>query len=126
MPKPRKSGQVSPTPLDAKQQALLKEQEKVRAQMEKLTVFVEKAPEMKKQAEERRRAQIVERASRGSRRIDTPVLLDRYDSVLAAPSPRPAKRRGTLKAKKRQDRLTFFTLLVALLVLSFWVWTVWR
>jgi hypothetical protein len=125
MPKPKRRKGASPTPIDARQKDLVAQQEAVNAQMQQLKALIDKAPGLKKQALERQREELISRAAAGSRRIDTPTLLDkRYDAVVAMPGARP--RRRALKSEQRQARLTFFGLLIALLVLSLWVWSIWH
>jgi hypothetical protein len=121
-PRPRKT---SGTPIDARQAALQQQEEKLRQDMQRLKSFVEKAPEMKKAAEERRREELISRASAGSHRIDTPRLLDRrFEVVVSSAEPRPRGR--SLKKEQRQQRITFFSLLIALLLLAFWLFSIWR
>lgn len=125
MPKPkqRAAAPKSPTVLDNQQQALTAQQEAVKAQVQKLEALIQKAPVLKKKALERQREELITRASAGSRRIDTPTLVDtRYDASIAMQGPRP--RRRSLKVEQRQARMTFFGLLVALLLLSLWVWSI--
>ncbi len=116
--KPKRANGNSPTPIDAQKQALREQEAKVAAKVQRLASFVEGAPELKKQREEERRIELIRQRSKGGRRLDVATLVDSRHPDMIGHS-----KRGRLKAEKRQERITFFGLLIALLLLTFWVWT---
>lgn len=109
---PRKKGAApGGTPLTAKQRALLEEEQKIKAQMERCARFVEDAPIIaaKRQREQRdellRRAATMHTGGGSTRVVDRRFELDAHVAA-------PAQRRT--RAERRQGRLMFFVLLLAL------------
>jgi hypothetical protein len=118
--KPKRSNGSSGTTIDAQKEALREREEKVAAKVQKLASFVEGAPELKKQREAQRRVELEKQRAKGGQRLDVATLVDIHRPDLPVTT---RSSRGRLKAEKRQERITFFGLLIALLVLAFWVWT---
>ena len=117
--RPSKSGD----PLDARQQQLLEEQEKIRERVEQLNQVIADAPRI---AEERARARrdelLTDRSTRAHHRLNSTTLADtRYD-----PFPRRSTPRRPLKAERRQTRLIFCALLVVLAVLVVFLLNIWH
>ena len=119
MGRPRRKNQDSP--IGNKQKALAEQEEKLRRRMEELQQIIKDAPAMAKEAEKRRKQDLVIRASGPTRRAESPGSLfdKRYDAnVMSAP-----RRRGNsrLRAEQQAARLKFFgmcaLLLFALLML---------
>jgi hypothetical protein len=116
--RPQRSGK-SNTPLDAKQRALIQQQELLRAKMERLQRLIDEAPRLAEQEEKKRREELVAQTARRSRRRDVPVLSDgRFELHAAVSAARPSRK--TLKAEKRAARLKFFAL--ALVLAGFLAW----
>lgn len=112
------------TSLDAKQEALLQEQERLRRKMQRLERMLEEAPRLQEQVRKQRREQFVSRPMRASDRVDAPILSDKRYNVSASMS--QPRRRRAMRAEQRQARLTFFGLFCGLLLLLVWVYSVWR
>ena len=122
----RRPSKASSTPLDERQQKLLKEQEEVRQRMEQCNRVIEEAPRIKA---ERARAQrdelLIDRSTRAHHRLNSTTLADtRFDQY---PGRSPGRtRRRPLKAERRQTRLIFFGLLLFLAILVLWLLSVWH
>lgn len=117
----------SATPLDAKQRALLDQQEKLRVKMEKLQRMIQEAPQRAEAQEKIRREELLARSSQNSPRSRSRALEDkRHNATLAEPFPaiRRQKRRP-LRSEQRQARLIFFALLLGLALVLVWLWSVW-
>jgi len=119
MGRPRRKGQDSP--IDNKQKALAEQEEKLRRKMQELQQLIQDAPGVAKEAENRRRQDLVIRASQPSRRAESPnTLFDkRYDVSFAAP-----RRRGkSLRAEQQEQRLKALVLCVVLIICLLVIWT---
>ena len=112
MGRPRRKGQDSP--IGNKQRALAEQEEKVRRKMEELQQLIKDAPLLAKEAEKRRKQELVIRASQPARPAESPNSLfdKRYDANVM-PRRRP---RTSLRAEQRAARLKFFALFALLLV----------
>lgn len=105
------------TPLDARQRELVEEEERLRAQMERLQRWIERVPEIAEQEEKKKRQEIVRRASQGARRVDAATLLDkRYEVSAVAQRPR-----RHLKAERQEARLKFMVLCVIFVGFIIWL-----
>ncbi|MGB8170867.1 MAG: hypothetical protein WCF18_25405 [Chthoniobacteraceae bacterium] len=108
---PKKSAPAKATPLTAKQRALLEEEQRVKAEMERCTRFVKDAPERARKIQREQRDELIRRASTMHRGGGTTKVVDRrfeIDANVAAPVHRKTR------AERRQGRLMFFILLLAL------------
>jgi hypothetical protein len=112
MGRPRRKSQDSP--IGNKQRALAEQEEKLRRKMEELQQLIKDAPAMAKEAEKRRKQDLVIRASQPTRPAESPNSLfdKRYDANVI-PRRRP---RTSLRAERQAARLKFFALCAALLV----------
>lgn len=108
---PRKAAGPGATPLTAKQRALLEEEERVRAEMERCARIVKEAPEIAAKRQREQRDELVRRASNIHRGGGTTRVVDRRFELDAHVST-PAQRRT--RAERRQGRLMFFILLLTL------------
>jgi len=113
----------SATSLDEKQKVLLEQQESLRQKMERLERLIEEAPRRAEREEKKRREELMARAASRPRRAEASVLTDRryelheLQATLAAPRPS----RKSLKAEKRQAKLTFFALALVLTLVLLWL-----
>jgi sensor c-di-GMP phosphodiesterase-like protein len=111
----------SSTSLDAKQRALMEEQERLRKRIGDLQSKLEGIPKMRADAQRRRREEL-SRTVRGSRRNADTVPDPRHNvSTTAAP-----RRRRALKSERRQAQVTFLGLFFGLLLLLAWLYSIWR
>ena len=113
MGRPQRRNQDSP--IGNRQKALAEQEEKLRRKMEELQQIIKDAPAMKREAEKRRKQELVIRASQPTRPAESPNSLfdKRYDAIAAAPRRRP---RASLRAEQRAARLKFFALCAALAI----------
>ena len=118
MGRPRRRSQDSP--IHNKQKALSEQEEKVRRRMQELEQLIQRAPEAAREAEDRRRQELVIRASQPTRRAESPNSLfdKRYDANVM-----PRGRTKSLRAEKQAARLKFFMLcaLFFLCLLVIWI-----
>lgn len=108
---PRKGTKTAASPLTAKQRALHEEEQKVKAQMERYSKFVEDAPERAAKMQRDQRDELLRRAATMHTGGGSTRVIDRrfeLEATVAA----PVQRR--MRAERRQGRLMFFVLLLAL------------
>ena len=108
--KPAKSAAPGGTPLTARQRALLEEEQRVKAEMERCAKFVEEAPKLADKIQREQRDELLRRAAM-THKSARPALIDRR-TTLEANVAAPAQRR--MRAERRQGRLMFFVLLLTL------------
>ena len=110
----------SPTPLDEKARALAEAQAKLEAEIARQQQVIQEAPQRAKELEERRRNELINRASRTEARPGSRVALpDRRFSELNVAV--PTKTKG-LRSERRRGRLMFFVLLLTLSGLVYWLY----
>jgi len=114
----------SRTPIDAKQQALFEQQEKVRQKMERLQRLIDEAPKIARENEKKRQEQLVVQSSRRhARHTDVPVLQDKRFELQATVMPARRSRKA-LKAERRARQLIFITLFFVLVLVVVWIWKI--
>ena len=97
--------------MTAKQRALLEEEQRVKAEMERCTKFVEEAPKLADKIHREQRDELLRRAAMTHKSARPASLIDRR-TTLEANVAAPIQRR--MRAERRQGRLMFFVLLLAL------------
>ncbi len=113
--KPNKS-----TPLDEKARALAETQAKLEAEIARQQRVIQEAPQRAKEIQQRRRDELINRASRTEARPGSRAALpDRRFSELNVVA--PARQRG-LRSERRRGRLMFFVLFVTLCGLVYWLY----
>ncbi|HEY3602919.1 MAG TPA: hypothetical protein VGK72_13280 [Chthoniobacterales bacterium] len=111
----------SDTPLDHKQQELARLEQNLRRQMEDLQRMIEDAPRVAEEISRREREELLQRASEGRERLDVSIALnDKRFSETIRSSPR---RRRALRKERREGRLLFVVLVIALAVAVLWIAT---
>jgi hypothetical protein len=108
---PKKRAATTGTTLTAKQRALLEEEQRVKAEMERCARFVEDAPKRAAELQREQREELLRRAATTHKGIGSTKIIDRR-VALEANVAAPAQRR--MRAERRQGRLMFFILLLAL------------
>ena len=108
------------TPLNQKQEELALEESKLREEMLKLERMIAEAPRLAEETSRRQREEILQRASEGRSRLDVSTALQdkRYGDDVHG-----RRRRGSLRKEKREGRLLFLVLLIALVVAIIWLAT---
>ena len=109
----RRSG----TALDHKQEELSRRESELRGEMEKLERMIADAPRVAQEVERRQREELLMRASQGGSRLDVSLALQdkRYGG---GGSSRP---RGALRKERREGRIIFAVLVVAVLAAAIWL-----
>jgi septal ring factor EnvC (AmiA/AmiB activator) len=107
----------STTTLDQTKQQLAQQEVELRDQVQKLEKMIADAPRVAEEVGRRQREELLERASEGRNRLDVSIALQdkRYGD---ADSGRP---RGSLRKEKREGRIVFLLLLVALAGAVIWL-----
>jgi hypothetical protein len=116
----RKEPAAAATPLTAKQRALLEEEQKLKAKMEKMQSFVENAPRRAAEIQREQREELLRRAATMHKGLGSTSLVDRR-ATLEANVAANAKERH-LRSVRRQGRLMFVILLLALGVAVFYLY----
>jgi len=106
----------SATTLDQTKNELARQESELRDQMQKLQRVIDDAPRVAEEIEKRQREELLLRASEGGSRLDVSLALhnERYGEA----GPRP---RGSLRKQKREGRILFLVLVVALLAAAIWL-----
>jgi septal ring factor EnvC (AmiA/AmiB activator) len=107
----------SATALDQTKQELARQESELRDQMEKLERMIADAPRVAEEVEKRQREELIMRASQGGSRLDASMALQdkRYGES------RPGRRRGSLRKERREGRIVFLVLIIALLTAAIWL-----
>ena len=106
----------SATTLDQTKQELAQKESELRDQMQKLERMIADAPRVAEEIEKRQREELLMRASQGGSRLDVSLAL--HDERYGGSSPRP---RGSMRKQKREGRIFFLVLVIALLVAAIWL-----
>lgn len=119
---PRRSPDLHTNPINRRQKALEDQTASLRAELEKVRRFQEKAPEMKAEARRREQQEILSTYRRPVR-VAGPLDI-RYDNVTdAAATSRPRKLR---KERSKAPLMTFLLLLTLGFVVFYAVRTLWQ
>src|ERR1700738_1201612 len=108
----------SGTALDHSKSELARQESEVRDQVQKLERMIADAPRVAEEVERRQREELLMRASEGGSRLDVSLALQdkRYGS-----EPDSGRRRGSLRKERREGRIVFLVLAVALVVAVIWL-----
>src|SRR5438270_7616849 len=101
----------SATTLDQTKQELARQESELREQMEKLERMIADAPKVAEEAEKRQREELLMRASQGGSRLDVSLTLHDWRQGQTG----SGKRRGSLRKERREGRIVFVVLIIALL-----------
>jgi septal ring factor EnvC (AmiA/AmiB activator) len=110
----------SATALDHSKQQLAQQESELRGQVEKLERMIAEAPRLAEEEERRRREELRELAGAERTRLD--VSLDKHAYELAGAA-RPS---GTLRKQRREGRIVFLVLVIALAAAVIWLITHFR
>jgi septal ring factor EnvC (AmiA/AmiB activator) len=108
----------STTTLDQTKQQLAREESELRDQVQKLERMIADAPRVAEEVGRRQREELLMRASEGGSRLNVSAALQdkRYcDDTGTAP------RRGSMRKERREGRILFLVLVVALLTAVVWL-----
>ena len=114
----RRRSQKSATPLISKKDELVLRESQLREEMQKLERVIADAPLVAAETTKRRRDEILRRANEGSSRLDVSIALQdkRYGDERSTP-----RRRGSLRKERREGRIVFLMLLIALSAVVIWL-----
>jgi hypothetical protein len=107
----------SNTALDQTKQDLAKQESELRDQMQKLQHMIDEAPRVAEEIQKRQREELLMRASSGGSRLDVSMALhdERYGGGA------PARPRGSMRKQRREGRIIFLVLVIALLIAAIWL-----
>ena len=106
------------TPLNQKQEELAQRESQLRGEMEKLERMIAEAPRVAEETTRRQREELLDRASEGRSRLDVSVALQ--DKRWGDDS-RSEGRRGSLRKERREGRIIFLVLVIALGLAVIWL-----
>lgn len=114
----RRRSSKSETPLTEKQKELARQEAKLRDDMQKLERMIAEAPRVAEEVNRRQREEILARASQESSRLDVSMALrdNRY-----VDSGRYSGRRVSLRKERREGRIIFVLLVIALAAAVLWL-----
>jgi septal ring factor EnvC (AmiA/AmiB activator) len=106
------------TPLNQKQQELAQRESKLREEMQRLERMIAEAPHAAAEATRRTREELVSRANEGRGRLDVSMALQdkRYSDGDGY-----SGRRVSLRKERREGRLVFLVLVIALAAAVLWL-----
>ena len=108
------------TPLNEKQEELTRREQELRDQMQKLERMIEEAPRVAEEVSKRQREELLARASAGGSRLDVSIALNdkRFGDGGSY-----SGRRAPLRKERREGRLIFLVLVIALAAAVLWLLT---
>jgi len=106
------------TPLNKKQEELAQRETQLRGEMEKLERMIAEAPKVAEETTRRHREELLARASEGRSRLDVSIALE--DRRWGDPG-RSSGRRKSLRKERREGRIIFLVLVIALALLVVWL-----
>jgi len=108
----------SATALDNTKQELARQEAELRERMEKLEQMIAEAPRVAEEMTRQQREELVTRACSGGSRLDVSLVLPdkRYGDSMIGSGRRPA-----LRKQRREGRIVFIVLLLALAVAILWL-----
>ena len=114
----RRRSSKSATPLTAKQQELALRENELREKMLKLERMIAEAPRVAEETTRRQREELLERASEGRSRLDVSIALQdkRWGDTY-----RSSGKRRSLRKERREGRIIFLVLVIALGVAIVWL-----
>lgn len=109
-----------PTTLDHTKQALARQESELREKVEKLERMIADAPRVAEQVTRQQREELLARASEGGSRLDVAIALQdkRYGDEAGS-----GRRPGALRKQRREGRIIFIVLLIALAAAIIWLVT---
>jgi hypothetical protein len=105
------------TPLNVKQEELAQKETQLRGEMEKLERMIAEAPRVAEETTRRQREELLVRATEGRSRLDVSIALqDKWGNA-----GRSGGRRKSLRKERREGRIIFLVLVIALALLVVWL-----
>jgi hypothetical protein len=99
------------TPLNQKQDELAQRESQLRGEMEKLERMIAEAPRVAEETTRRQREELLARATEGRSRLDVSIALQ---DKRWGDDRRSGGKRGSLRKERREGRIIFLLLVIAL------------
>jgi len=114
----RRRSPKSETPLTEQQQELVRREKQLRNEMQKLERMIAEAPRVAEETNRRQREELFARATEGSSRLDVSMALQdkRYGDGDGS-----SRRRVSLRKERREGRIVFLVLAIALAAAVIWL-----
>jgi hypothetical protein len=106
------------TPLNQKQKELAHEESQLRGEMEKLERMIAEAPRVAEETTRRQREELLARATEGGSRLDVSIALQ---DKRWGDAGRTGGRRKSLRKERREGRIIFLVLVIALALTVVWL-----
>ena len=106
------------TPLNQKQEELARRESQLRGEMEKLQRMIAEAPRVAEEHTRRQREELLSRATEGRSRLDVSIALQ---DKRWGDDNRTGGRRVSLRKERREGRIVFLVLVIALCVAIIWL-----
>jgi hypothetical protein len=108
----------SPSPFRHRQEELARQESELRESVEKLERSIAAAPRVAKETARRQREELLTRAKTGGNRLDVSIALQdkRYGDDGGS-----TRRRGSLRKERREGRIMFLVLVIALAGAVIWL-----
>jgi septal ring factor EnvC (AmiA/AmiB activator) len=106
------------TPLNQKQEELAQRETELRGEMEKLTRMIADAPRVAEETTRRQREELLYRATEGGSRLNVSATLQ---DKRWADDGRVGGRRVSLRKERREGRIIFLVLVIALCIAVIWL-----
>jgi hypothetical protein len=105
-------------PIDQKQKDLAQQESDLRDKVQKLESMIANAPRVAEETSRRQREELLMRANEGGSRLDVSMSLQdkRYGDER-----RGTRRRGSLRKERREGRIVFLVLVIALVFTVIWL-----
>jgi hypothetical protein len=106
--------------VDKQQEDLARRENALRDQMQKLQQMIDEAPRLAQESSRRQREELLERANQRGSRLDASLSLHdkRWDDDAWG-----ARRPGSLRKERREGRIIFLVLVIALTAAVLWLMT---
>ncbi len=117
--RPPKSG----SPVDQQQEDLARRENELRDEMQKLQRMIEEAPRLAEETSRRQREELLDRANQRGSRLDATLAL--HDKRWGDED-RGSRRGRSLRKERREGRIVFVVLVIALAVAVMWLLTRWH
>jgi septal ring factor EnvC (AmiA/AmiB activator) len=108
----------SGTALNQRQEDLSRQETELRDQVQKLERMIADAPRVAEEVERQQREELLIRASEGGSRLNVSVALQdkRYGDDTGT-----TRKRGSLRKERREGRIVFLVLIIALTAVVIWL-----
>ena len=116
----RRRSLKSESPVDQQQEELARRENELRDKMQQLQRMIEEAPRVAAETSKRQREELLARANQSGSRLDASLSLRdrRWGDEESS-----TRRRGALRKERREGRIIFLVLVIALAVVVFWLIT---